>query len=119
MKGIRVDIYKSAHGDSSHGGLSSRKACVTLLIPEGGYVDTIDPDADYVVIIRRPIGDYAVPCNNLGEPLSLQRTSEIGPMFGGTFIYSSDSRFREHCGSQPIALRDRFESEELNRMLSI
>jgi len=68
MKGIRVEIYKWMGKDCSNRGVSSRKDTVTLLIPEGGYVDAVDPDADYVIVIRRPIGDYAVPCNAQGEP---------------------------------------------------
>ncbi len=116
MKGIRVEIYKWMGKDSSNRGVSSRKDTVTLLIPEGGYADAVAQDGTYLTIVRRYIGDYATPCNASGAPL--QRPGMIGPMFGGTFIYSSDSRFREYCGKSPIPLHDRWETPEEYRALS-
>lgn len=44
------------------------------------------------------------------EPID-QPSGMVGPMFGGNFCYSSDSRFREIC-QYPIPIHDRFETVE-------
>ena len=41
---------------------------------------------------------------------------ELGPMFGGNFIYSSDSRFPS---DSPIKVFDRFESQKLYNELIV
>lgn len=115
MKGIMIDIYKNAWGSSSNDGISSHFDTAILLCP-GGYLDPAEHDKPCVTIIRRPIGDYAIPCDPNGQ--GGYKSGQVGPMFGGTFIYSSDSRFREHCGSQPVALHDRWETYEQYERLS-
>jgi len=116
MKGIRVDIYKSQGKDYSNGGISEKHDTVTLLIPDGGYVDHSQGGPCVVVTESRYGYKSARVCNWDGVPI--KRPGQIGPMFGGTFIYSSDSRFREHCGSQPIALHDRWETQAQYDILS-
>ena len=49
------------------------------------------------------------------EPL--KKSKGVGPMFGGNFIYTSDSRFpslygRMNCAHFPIPVHDRFETQE-------
>lgn len=103
VRGLRCYIYRPAHGDCSNGGLSGRVNEVTLVgdgIPRI-FAPTADaPDVELGSILgslhARPAGGV-VP-------------GMVGPMFGGCFIYSSDSRFPS---SAPIALHDRFESPEL------
>ena len=45
----------------------------------------------------------------------IDRTQLCGPMFGGAFIWSSDSRFPSR---QPIPVHDRYETPERYDMLS-
>lgn len=50
----------------------------------------------------------AVPANPPGI------ANLIGPMFGGAFVYTSDSRFPKSGGTHsPIPVHDRWESDEL------
>lgn len=51
------------------------------------------------------------------EPLSGPAGS-CGPMAGGNFVYSCDSRFRQHVCAYPISVHDRFETPEEYRRLS-
>ena len=116
MKGIGVDIYKAGRGSCSNGGISAANNQAVLLGIKDGYIDPAEESGPFVVIVRRRISDYAMPCDTKGRPLV--KPGMIGPMFGGTFIYSSDSRFREHCGSHAVALHDRWETQEQYDVLS-
>lgn len=115
MKGIGVDIYKAGRGSCSNGGISTTNDQAVLLGIKDGYIDPAEESGPFVVVVRRGIGDYAVPCDAEGRPLV--KPGAIGPMFGGTFIYSSDGRFREHAGG-PLALHDRWETQEQYDVLS-
>lgn len=62
--------------------------------------------------IARPIFAENERLNAAGERKS------IGGMFGGNFIYSSDSRFRDVVAGHPIAVHDRFESQRVYNSMS-
>ena len=93
-------IFRSNLGDCSHGGISSRTGRV-ILTTDANPTSTCNLPG--VRIIRHPAGpnypDIAVPVDDEGNPLT-------GGMMGGTFVYSSDSRFPNEG---PVALHDRFE----------
>lgn len=107
LKGLLVYIYQNSLGNCSNDGIS--KTChQAVLVGEG--IDQIfeaDPltkpaikvskkktfrgDAEYIFVepVEKPEGKY-------------------GPMFGGCFVYTSDSRFTE-ISRYPLPLHDRFE----------
>jgi len=64
-----------------------------------------------VVIKKR--GDYVY-----AEPLDAPDSNNVGWMMGGSFIYSSDSRFRDYFNGYPIPLHDRQETQEEYEMMS-
>ena len=54
------------------------------------------------------------------EPL-IKPSNKVGPMFGGNFVYTSDSRLYNFGGKYhlPIPVHDRFETQEQYDALSI
>ena len=112
--GLMCQIFTPAHGgDSSNGGISSWATHVTLINVEGPFEPTEDRPA--VCLVRRTFGkkEYLHV-----EPVDISTgQKQIGPMFGGAFIYSSDSRFGK-ISQYPIALHDRFETPEEYRYFS-
>jgi len=107
MKGLSVSIYENKeHGNCSNHGIS--KHCNSAIITSGDFeipalFETTE-DSPEVVIIKREGRMYqdviAVP----------REVLESGKhyMFGGSFIYSSDSRFNA-ISKLPIKLFDRVE----------
>jgi hypothetical protein len=105
-KGLRVYIYDTpAFSNSSNGGISSRVKAATLVEFDGHPVEgPFSPgrDAPAIKIVKRMIGGGYLHA----EPL--ERGEGAGPMMGGAFVYSSDSRFRE-LAAYPVPLHDRWE----------
>lgn len=88
---LRCEVFKSHFGDCSNGGISSKYNEVYLICPEGNMeVDADNPRL--VELVKRELGGekhwYIKP---------YETDTKKWWMFGGTFIYSSDSRFREYC----------------------
>lgn len=100
MKGLSANIYKSTT-TSSNGGISSFCDSVVLIgegLPE--IFSAKDNSPLVTVIYRERHNDYiAVPTSFINEGVT-------GYMFGGSFVYSSDSRFKFGA---PIKLFDRLE----------
>ncbi len=103
MKGLRVDIFKHGAQSFSNKGIST--FCEEATIVGEGIAEIFEADelrAPAVkIIVREGMPVIAVPIENKVKGMN-------GPMFGGCFIYSSDSRFRA-ISKGPIALHDRFE----------
>jgi hypothetical protein len=107
-KGMSCDIYRSASlTDCTNGGVSSRYKTAILTgedVPPGCFYVCNHPDTpELVLMIKKstiglPDYLYAVP----REVLDSGRHY----MFGGNFIYSSDSRFPTR---HPIPIHDRVE----------
>jgi hypothetical protein len=104
-KGLPVDIYKSSLGDCTNKGISSDKTELILTRWEiaGHMIDcpklfTGDETNSVEIIENVPGHHCAVP---LVHPKNM-----VGPMFGGHFAYSSDSRFPF---KYPVPIHDRFE----------
>ncbi len=106
--GLIANVYRWSLGDCSLGGVSSKHNEVTIINAKGPF----EPDADRpaVELMTRNINGVlyirAVPVKDKNE----------WHMHGGTFIYTSDSRFdqaveqltkRPHDG--PVAFHDRVE----------
>lgn len=104
--GLWADVLRPTHGsDSSNGGPSSTRSKVFLSGVPGGLEydkEGIDPEAVFRLVRRAfPFGAEYVTA----EPTIETRGHR---MFGGNFLYSSDSRFRQICG-YPIPIHDREE----------
>ena len=109
--GLLVSIYEDKQiGNCSANGISARYKQLYLvpneLFPNIPKIFNADIDEQYVEIKVKKIGDenyyYAVqkyPTRNLHKFST--------PMFGGSFIYTFDSRFPL---KYPVPLHDRYES---------
>lgn len=105
QKALLCFVYRYGTQDTTANGLSSKKDQLMLVDPEGEYTKNapfnVDDEEDYLVLMRKSFRGkpymYAVPKSILDEG--------VHSMFGGNFIYSSDSRFPEH----PIKIHDRVE----------
>ena len=103
-KGITALIYRDSLGiDFSNRGISAQVTEVTVI---GPGIDPIFPASEERPAVRIVTGEsfdggitiHAVPVTAEGEPAPWY-------MFGGTFIFSSDSRFRAaagHYGALPL-----------------
>ena len=100
MKGLICELYKSAYGDSSNDGISSRCKAVTLIL-DGCEVFEANEERPAVKLVKRQMffGEY-VHAEPVEQPKGMN-----GPMFGGCYI-KGDSRFPN---AYPIPLHDRFE----------
>lgn len=114
MKGLLVSIYTDAQfGDSSNGGISGRFKEALLVgagVPE--IFDELDSRPTVKLVTRWAGTDREY---HHVEPVGKWAGSGVGPMFGGSFCYTSDSRFPN---SYPLPIHDRWESAELYETLS-
>ena len=108
--GMLVSVYRDGSGDCTNGGLSSNAQQICVVNIEGPF----EPDADCPAfeLIRRGAMPVLVPYN--GSSVLSSRAGCVGPMFGGNYAASSDSRFRDatapYYGALPIF--DRYETAE-------
>jgi len=105
IKGMLVFVLKG-DSDCTNGGITSKVNKVILVgegIPE---VFTVGEDDVYLKLVKRNLfGSEYIHAEPVG-----QTKSDVGYMSGGNFIYSCDSRFREHVNKYPIPVHDRSES---------
>lgn len=104
MKGLIVSIFEDKRiGNCSGGGISENRAQL-LLVGEG--VPKIFEMSGPKIIIENHYADRfrAIEVGEDGLPIT--KEGFRGPMFGGTFVWSSDSRFPV---PYPVALHDRWE----------
>lgn len=101
-KGMWVDVYRSARdGDASLNGISSKFDELLLVGP--GVPELFEADNEDQVVYLDKIMDHVI-----ARPL--KPGGKDRGMFGGNFIYTSDSRFRELTKrGGPIHIHDRFE----------
>ena len=104
-KGLPVNVFRTNY-DCTANGISSNQNRL-ILIGEN-IVELFEANKDnsnVVKLIKRKIGEKEyLHC----EPISKRPESCNGPMFGGNFIYTSDSRFPN---DYPIAIHDRYEKQ--------
>jgi len=102
-KGLIVNVYKSPLGDSTAGGLTSKfdKA----VIVGKGIPEIFAPSEDAPAIYLDKIRDHV-----FASPVDKTQEKSGTWMFGGNFVYSSDSRFSKLTNDgNPIPVHDRFE----------
>ena len=106
-RGIFCEVLRPAgYPDCSAGGISSRYTTVLLVgdgVPEHFEARS---DTPIVKLVRRNFVDGIFLHV---EPIEKPAGSWNGPMSGGSFIYSCDSRFHE-VSNYPLSVHDRFEA---------
>ena len=110
VRTLPVYVYRSgALGDCANGGISSCVDTLYLIVPDG-FCDM--PEEDPRVMEVKHIGEhaYVAPVHPFRAPDAV-----LGPMAGGNFVYSTDSRFP---AEYPLPIHDRWESPELYDLLS-
>lgn len=118
MEKLSVSIYRNAgiNRDCTNNGVSSRNDRMTLFWDckkeeVVRYCEKNGIDKDTVLWLNpRMLWD----CDHFfAEPLEKPK-NVVGPMFGGNFCYTSDSRLYRFGGDYhlPIPIHDRFETEK-------
>ena len=102
MTGLSANIFKSSLGDCTNNGFSSTRDDVIVFSEdiERGNISLDEVRDDYLVIVGGPYGTVrAIPKSLLNSEY----------MFGGNFVYTSDSRFSKLNNGNPIKIFDRVE----------
>ena len=111
--GLIASVYRDAHGqDTTGGGLSSMGANVYVFgdgIQNGTIVRADLDGEDPILEIRDNKAGAAY--GKVAYPVVDRAEGSVGPMFGGNFVWTSDSRFRVEYGG-PVPIHDRFETKE-------
>lgn len=109
LTGLLASIYKDRGKSYSNGGISERYDEVLVVGDgiEGPFKERPGLPVVQIVPGHRD-GFRAIPV--LGwEGAAIVRGQTVGPMFGGCFIHTSDSRFASVFGG-PVPLHDRYET---------
>lgn len=109
MKGLPCSVFvNKEYGDCSNRGVTSRVKSVILLDPAGVSATPLpgvfEPTDDCPALVLKEKNLFGNPYY-YAVPIDLARGGQC-VMFGGAFIYTSDSRFPSR---QPIAVHDRVE----------
>lgn len=112
---IPVEVYRSSDvGDCTNGGISAAQNRLYLL-HEQGFSNAPADDPRILRLVRRSFPWSDQPLLHV-EPVNPGPiTGKLGPMFGGNFVYSCDSRFP---AKYPLPLHDRYETQALYDQLS-
>ncbi len=108
MKGLSVSVYKWGEHETTNGGLSAFFDDVFAFAPEleGNYeAEDMKPiDPVFVIEPNRNGAQYGP----VAYPIE-DADGRAGPMFGGNFLWTSDSRFSRAFPNGPVPIHDRFE----------
>lgn len=116
MDKLTVWVYRDSLGDCTGRGVSSRHNTMTLFSNctkkealQHCIDNCIDVDSALYLNMRELWGED----HPFAEPL-IKPSNKVGPMFGGNFVYTSDSRLYRFGGKYhlPIPVHDRFETQE-------
>jgi len=108
LKGYRVRIFRSDISSSSSNILNSENSAILVTDGMSGDSSTVLSSEPHLKLIKRDIFGKTVLS---AEPINYGHEGK-SKMFGGSFIWSTDSRFRNHVSESPIALHDRVEYKE-------
>jgi len=124
--GLHVDVFRSGLGDCTNGGKSkyARSICIVNLTEILGYKCDIFEASDEYPAFKLVKGNLRGTLKLV--PVGDEREGKgAGPMMGGNYGATSDSRFNEACekilghvfyGAVPI--HDRYETWAMNEALS-
>ena len=115
LKGLLCSIFEDKDGHNcSNNGISARCKQVIVVGPGIPEIFEASEDCPAVKLVRRNLfGKEYVHAEPVDQPEGL-----VGPMAGGAFIYSCDSRFRK-LNEYPISLHDRFETQAQYNALTV
>lgn len=116
MRSFLVSVYRTDYDATNNGVTSPSRAfrwykLYTSEPNEAEIEAAVTSNTGVLVLDRREgknWGPIARPADTLGEKRRLG-TSVVGGMFGGNFVWSSDSRFRDQVSETPIPVHDRFD----------
>lgn len=103
---ITVSVYRHPTGDCTNGGATSRHDRMLVQV-NGGHIhhsELSEDDLDRVLVPGKKGGKMNF------VPQKLMQSGEW-TMFGGNFVWTTDDRFSQLYGNQPIAVHDRVEEE--------
>jgi len=108
--GLLVDVYVTKDGyDCTANGVSSQRKQFVLVDDAIEAPFEVDDNDVYLVIVRR---DFSFGTYLHVEPRingkEIRPNGSVGPMMGGNFVYSCDSRFNQ-ISKYPLPIHDRFE----------
>ena len=106
--GLIVDVYRNSSADCTANGISSNQNTLILIDIDAPFEG--DEKNSVKLVTRWLFGKWYHHAEPLVKPEGM-----VGPMMGGNFIYTSDSRFPS---DYPIPLHDRFETQEAYKHLS-
>tara|TARA_B110000503_G_scaffold138467_1_gene224713 strand:+ start:43 stop:369 length:327 start_codon:yes stop_codon:yes gene_type:complete len=102
---LSVDVYKNdAYGDSSMNGITHQFMELFVEIPDGHITEeqvASYPNSAILKLKRKPFA-------SAGDAFVEDIDDDQMRMFGGNFVWSSDSRFRKVYPS-PVPVHDRIE----------
>ena len=118
--GLSVDIFKHDSMSYSNGGVSDYFDEAVIFGPG------IDGPVSEDDVIKRGVPLLDLVSGPGGNPIAIMRrrpglVDGVGPMFGGTFVGTSDSRFSKATGQRGtsvIPLHDRYETAEQYQRMS-
>lgn len=118
---LPASVYRSSNGfagmDCTNGGLSAKENDLLVLCNEGFVKVTKDNLHQVVRVCDRQGHRFVQPV--VRNPVNARGLrKDVGPMMGGNFLYTSDSRFSRHVSNQPIAIHDRWDTQEDYDILS-
>lgn len=119
MKDFGVYVYRWDLGDCSMDGITSNHERLLACWNDDDIFCWPEDMGNSDVVIK---ADIVCGKRTLRAFVIDKDTGSVkkGGMFGGNFIYCSDSRFPSLPGefSSPVSVHDRFESQEISDMLS-
>lgn len=112
VKILPVDVFRYPGGDFTDGGISLKYDELFLVCDKGWF--EVDEN-DKRIIVLDPITVGGKEHLRVKPKKSKPKDGFVGPMFGGNFVYSCDSRFP---GDYPIPILDRYETYNEYKILS-
>jgi len=102
MNYLTVEVYRTAGIDCTNNGVTSDESNMMVVPCVSGPITAEQAELnEYVILVPGTAGNRM----HL-KPEGVGRHT----MFGGNFVYSSDSRFKENYGNKPIHVHDRIEN---------
>ena len=102
MNYLPVNVYRNDGPDCSNDGVTTRYGCMFVVPCEDGFL-TEEGLADREDVV------FLDPAEIMGSLYFKPRGLTGHSMFGGNFVWSSDSRFRQTHSNQPVRVHDRVE----------
>jgi len=112
--GLIVGVFKNPYGDCTSGGISSRYKELTVVNIDGPFHPA--ENRPPVALVDGPLGTKRIVPVLGNEDEGYQQVAPegfVGPMMGGNYAATSDSRFGQAVGFYgAVAIHDRLETRE-------